>query len=123
MSERRFEHDHTPVQRVVRRGWSDPLDASFSQRRPDRRWNTQDFPALYCCCSVRVARAVALDIFRVAGLELEDLHPPPSPRRHHGPLVSIARPRRKRGQNGKNTGTRSVRRARTTTVRGVPTRA
>jgi len=80
MRARRFDHGHVPVYRVVRQEWSDPLDASFSQRTPDRRWNTEDFPALYCCCSTRVARAVALDVFRVAGLEPEDLQPPARPR-------------------------------------------
>lgn len=75
MSPRRFSHEHVPVHRVVRAAWRDPLDASFSQRKADRRWNTEDFPALYCCCSVAVARAVALDIFRTAGVDLEDLQP------------------------------------------------
>jgi hypothetical protein len=75
MTERRFEHGHAPVFRVVRVGWSDPLDASFSQRTADRRWNTAAFPALYCCCSTGVARAVALDVFRAAGVDLEDLQP------------------------------------------------
>jgi len=73
MSERRFNHDHVPVYRVVRAGWNDPLDATFSRRSGDRRWNTEDFPALYCCCDPGVARAVALDVFRMAGVELEDL--------------------------------------------------
>ena len=59
MSEHRFAHRHRPVYRVVRADWEDPLDASFSRRRPDRRWNTADFGALYCCCSEAVARAVA----------------------------------------------------------------
>jgi RES domain-containing protein len=75
MTERRFEHGHAPVYRVVRARWGDPLDASFSRRTADRRWNTSDFPALYCCCSVAVARAVALDVFRTAGVEMEDLQP------------------------------------------------
>ena len=79
MSERRFDHGHLPVYRVVRVGWSDPLDATFSQRRGDRRWNSEDFPALYCCCSPGVARAVALDIFRMAGVDLEDLQPDVQP--------------------------------------------
>lgn len=75
MSERRFRHRHSPVFRVVQTRWRDPLDASFSRTTADRRWNTPDFPALYCCCSVGVARAVALDLFRTAGVELEDLQP------------------------------------------------
>ena len=73
MTERRFAHRHQPVYRVVRAGWEDPLDASFSRRRPDRRWNTADFAALYCCCSEAVARAVAQDVFRRAGVLPEDL--------------------------------------------------
>jgi len=75
MTERRLAHRHTPLYRVVKADWGDPLDATYSQRKPDRRWNTESFPALYCCCGLGVARAVALDIFRVAGLELEDLQP------------------------------------------------
>lgn len=75
MSARHFNHDHVPVHRVVRAAWDDPLDASFSQRKADRRWNTEGFPALYCCCSVAVARAVAQDVFRTAGVDLEDLQP------------------------------------------------
>jgi hypothetical protein len=69
-----IEHSHM-VYRVVRQGWSDPLDASYSQTRTDNRWNTPAFPALYACCSERVARAVTLDRFRLSGVELEDLHP------------------------------------------------
>jgi RES domain-containing protein len=70
--------------RVVRRGWKDPLDTSFS-RRSTHRWNTPEFEALYCCASAKVARAVALDVFRLAGLVLEDL------RTEHRPqLVEIA---------------------------------
>jgi RES domain-containing protein len=75
MTALRFAHRHRPVYRVVRAGWADPLDASFSRRRADRRWNTTDFAALYCCCSVTVARAVAEDVFRLAGVLAEDLQP------------------------------------------------
>lgn len=75
MTERRFAHRHVPVFRVVRARWDDPLDASYSRAAPDRRWNTAAFPALYCCCSVGVARAVALDVFRAAGVEIDDLQP------------------------------------------------
>lgn len=66
-------HDHVPVYRVIRANWRDPLDASYSQTRTDRRWNTPDFPALYACCSETVAAAVARDVFRVGALALEDL--------------------------------------------------
>lgn len=71
-------HRHQPLYRVVRRGWQDPLDSSHGQRRSDNRWNTPEFPALYTCCSEIVARAVALDVFRIYSLVLEDL--PPSTR-------------------------------------------
>ncbi|HZU27245.1 MAG TPA: RES family NAD+ phosphorylase, partial [Bryobacteraceae bacterium] len=67
-------HEHTPLYRVVRRQWSDPIDASYSQRdSADNRWNTPDFPALYCCCSETVARAVARDVFRLAAVDIDDL--------------------------------------------------
>ncbi len=68
-------HRHIPLYRVIRQGWADPLDASFSQQRDENRWNTHEFPALYCCCSLRVAAAVADDHFRRASLTLEDLQP------------------------------------------------
>jgi len=69
-----IEHSHM-VYRVIRQGWGDPLDASYSQTRSDNRWNTPAFSALYACCSEQVARAVTLDRFRLSGVELEDLHP------------------------------------------------
>lgn len=72
-------HSHTGVYRVIRRKWRDPLDASFSQRKTDNRWNTPEFPALYCCCSLGVARSVALDLLRRAGVVLEDLRPEAQP--------------------------------------------
>jgi hypothetical protein len=31
------------------------------------------FPALYCCCSEAVVRAIVRDIFRVAGVDVADL--------------------------------------------------
>lgn len=71
-------HRHEPLYRVARAGWHDPLDVSYSQLRSDNRWNTPEFPALYACCSERVARAVALEVFRIYSLVLEDL--PPSTR-------------------------------------------
>jgi RES domain len=80
-----IDHQHEPVYRVVRLGWTDPLDASFSQSRPDNRWNTAEFPVLYCACSELAARAVALDVFRLAGVELADLRPAFRPQ-----LVEIA---------------------------------
>lgn len=70
-----MEHRHRPVYRVVRRGWADPLDTAFSRQQTANRWNSPAFPALYCCCSERVARGVTLDLFRVAGVELTDLRP------------------------------------------------
>lgn len=71
----RFDHSHIPLYRVVRTSYKDPLDASYSQHRGANRWNTTEFPALYCCCSENVARAVTLDILRFAGLEMDDLKP------------------------------------------------
>jgi len=73
-------HGHIPLYRVVRRGWKEPLDASFSQVSPDRRWNTPDFPALYCCCSETVARAIAMDLLECAASTIGDLQPPELPR-------------------------------------------
>jgi hypothetical protein len=70
-----IEHDHEPILRVVRANWADPLDLSFSKANPDNRWNTEDFPALYCCCSELVARAVAEDILGYAGIDIADLQP------------------------------------------------
>ena len=66
-------HGHL-VYRVIRQRWENPLDASHSSRRTDNRWNTQAFRALYACCSERVARAVARDVFRLSGVELDDLN-------------------------------------------------
>jgi hypothetical protein len=74
-----ISHRHTPIYRVVRRGWQYPLDASYSQRKTDNWWNTRAFPALYTCCSVRVARAVALDKFRFSAVLAEDLQPDQRP--------------------------------------------
>lgn len=67
-------HGHR-ILRVIRAAWRDATDASYSQQRDDRRWNTRDFPALYCCCSLPVARAVVLDVFRLAAIVVEDLQP------------------------------------------------
>jgi hypothetical protein len=39
----------------------------------NNRWNTPSFPALYCCCSEIVARAIVRDIFRYAAVDLADL--------------------------------------------------
>jgi hypothetical protein len=64
----------------VRAGWSDPLDATWSQTARDRRWNTIDFPALYCCLSLDVARAVTRDLLGFAGVEIADLQPAYRPR-------------------------------------------
>lgn len=59
---------------MIRRAWPDSLDISYSQRSNVRnRWNTPEFPALYCCCSETVARAVVKDIFRLTRVVLEDL--------------------------------------------------
>jgi hypothetical protein len=67
-------HTHSPIFRVVRRGWPDPIDATFSQSpKVDNRWNTVDFPALYCCCSETLASSIVKDIFRITGATLTDL--------------------------------------------------
>ena len=88
------DHLHEPVYRVVRRNWQNPLDTSFSQRKAaDNRWNTDRFPALYCCCSVPVARAVTLDVFRYSGVEPTDLLPGFRPKLAEvswsGPVVDV----------------------------------
>lgn len=80
MSPRTIRHDHRPVYRVVRAGWPEPLDASFSQTALDNRWNTFEFPALYCCCGLEVARAITRDLLRIAGIEVDDLQPEFRPR-------------------------------------------
>ncbi len=80
MSRLLISHVHRPLYRVVRAGWKDPLDASFSRTAADNRWNSLEFPALYCCCSQLVARAVTRDILRFAGVEMEDLLPAYRPR-------------------------------------------
>jgi hypothetical protein len=69
-----------PLYRVVRAGWFDPLDATWSQTMGDRCWNTVDFPALYCCLSLDVARAVTRDLLGWSGVELADLQPAYRPR-------------------------------------------
>ncbi len=79
------EHTHTPIFRVVRASWPDPLDASFSQGARNNRWNDARFPALYCCCSEAVARGVTRDILRFAGVEATELSASVRPR-----LVEIA---------------------------------
>jgi RES domain-containing protein len=58
-------HDHTPVYRVIRKKWKEPLDVSYSQKAADNRWNTPEFPALYCSCSLQTARAVTRHLFAV----------------------------------------------------------
>lgn len=80
MSRRHLNHSAGPLYRVVRAGWTDPLDASFSQTAGDRRWNTAEFPALYCCCSLAVARGVTRDLLKLTGAEVEDLQPSYRPR-------------------------------------------
>lgn len=69
---RLVRHSH-PLYRVAPRSWRDPLDATFSMSDPDNRWNTPEFPALYCCCSIRVARENVRDKFRRSSLTIDDL--------------------------------------------------
>ncbi len=96
MSLQRLAFENPNLYRVVRAGWSDPLDASFSRRAADNRWNTSGFAALYCCGSLLVARAVARDVLRLAGVEIEDLLPDWRPRLvevgWRGNLVDVATP-------------------------------
>lgn len=73
MAPRTIEHRHTPLYRVVRQSFRDPLDASFSRGARDNRWNDGEFGALYCCCSEKVARAVTLDVLHFAGVLFEEL--------------------------------------------------
>ena len=74
-----IEHQHEPLYRVVRAGWQDPLDTSYGRARGGR-WNAPgSYDVLYTACSRRVARFVALDIFRVAAVTLEDLLPAARP--------------------------------------------
>jgi len=83
-----------PLYRVVRASWSDPLDGTWSQTMGDRRWNTVDFPALYCCLSLEVARAITRDLLGFVGVELSDLQPDYRPRLVEvgwsGELVDVA---------------------------------
>jgi len=69
------QHDHVPLFRVARRGWTDPLDTTFAQQQSNR-WNfVGGLAVLYTCCSVEVARAVVTDIFSFSALTLNDLRP------------------------------------------------
>lgn len=71
-------------------------DASSSQTVSDNRWNTPEFPALYCCCSVTVAQAVARTSRSWVGLELSDLTPEMLPALREitwsGAVVDVASP-------------------------------
>lgn len=74
-----FNHAHTPIFRVVRAGWRDPLDTRYATSRGGR-WNPKNtFGVLYTACGERVARAVAHDVFRLAAVELDDLMPEARP--------------------------------------------
>lgn len=96
MSLRRLSFADPALYRVVRAGWRDPLDASFSRQAVDQRWNSSGFAALYCCGSLLVARAVARDVLRLAGVEIDDLLPEWRPRLvevgWRGDLVDVATP-------------------------------
>ena len=90
-------HEHQPIYRVVRAGWADPLDASFSRRQRGNRWNAPGaFSVLYTCCSAGVARGVTLDLYRFAGIVLEDLQPAVRPQlveiSWDGEAVDVASP-------------------------------
>jgi RES domain-containing protein len=74
VSERLQPHAHVPVHRVVRASWPNPLDTSFS--RDGGRWNPpQTYEVLYAACSRAVARAIAWERLRTAGVVPEDLMP------------------------------------------------
>ncbi|HLJ58144.1 MAG TPA: RES family NAD+ phosphorylase [bacterium] len=92
---RLMPHTHN-VYRVLARRHTMSEDASYSQTRRDNRWNTPDFPALYACCSLAVARSVANDLFSRSGVVLEDLQPDALPVLHElgwrGELVDAATP-------------------------------
>lgn len=82
--------------RVLRHEVPDPLDDSRSQLQNDNRWNTRDFPALYACCSLAVARVVVLDRLGFSSITLEDLTPDARPMyvevRWSGQLVDVVSP-------------------------------
>ena len=60
MTERVVGHTHVPLLRVIPREYvNDATNAAPSQAKTDNRWNTPAFPALYCCCALSVAIAVA----------------------------------------------------------------
>lgn len=67
-----ISHNHA-VLRVIRAAWGDAADSSYSRVKTDNRWNMAEFPALYCCCSEAVARAVTLDVLRLSNVVIEDL--------------------------------------------------
>ncbi len=70
-----IEHDHVPLYRVVRAGWPNPLDTTFS-RTTGGRWNAPEaHEVLYACCSESVARSIVADILRIGALEIGDLRP------------------------------------------------
>lgn len=68
-------HDHVPLYRVARAGWSDPVDATFSTVHGGRWSPRGGFPILYTCCSKNTARAVLAHVLRVTSLEIDDLNP------------------------------------------------
>jgi len=88
-----IDHAHEPVFRVLRADRQNALDASFSQKAIDNRWNHSEFAALYLCCSVEVARAVARDILGYGGIDVHDLHAEYLPElihvSWHGPVVDV----------------------------------
>jgi hypothetical protein len=70
-----LQHAHVPVFRVVKAGWQNPLDTTHGKLRGGR-WNPKNtFGVLHTACSERVARAITLDLFRFAAVELDDLMP------------------------------------------------
>ena len=83
-----------------------PPNARFSQlSHVNNRWNTPSFPALYCCCSETVARAIVRDIFRFAGVDLADLQETAQPQlvEIHWASEPIDCTRRAGGATGRST--------------------
>ena len=69
-----LDHDHEPVYRIAFRWYENPLDASYSRRALDHRWNPPNsYDVLYTSCSERVARSVLRDRFRLSAAMIGDL--------------------------------------------------
>jgi len=74
-----INHNHIPIYRVVPASTNDVLNTDYSLKK-NNRWNTEKFPALYACCSEKVAKAVIQDIYLKGGFNVDDLIPDRKPR-------------------------------------------